>query len=217
MRLLLELGQLAGASLSQFADVVQKDRLLRGVEVRGVLRDLREERIGQQHRGLVLVASRRVAQQGGDIHLQRLGQTVQRAQRRHRLAVLDLGDVGTWHAHTGGELPLREVAHVTQVAHSAGYLETAFFLRRRATLGHQGNRWNRLGLFREYRLLATPAHIGHRAILRQRAVYALKYLTLIDDMSLDRCSADGRHHGCHIVCCGRLPERGAVRLTSDKR
>jgi hypothetical protein len=38
-----------------------------------------------------------------------------------------------------------------------------------------------------------------------------------DDLWLGRGDGDWCHSSCHIVCCGRLPERAPQRVTSDKR
>ena len=116
---------LGGASPSrgQFTDMVQEDRPLQGVELRGVSRNLGEERVGHQNGRLVAVAGGGVAQQGGDIHLESLGETIERGKGRDCLAILDLRDVGPWHVHACGKLALREVAHVAQIANGSGHLE----------------------------------------------------------------------------------------------
>ena len=102
--------------------MVQEDRALQIVELRGVHGDLGEEGIGHEDRGLVAMARVGVSQEGGDVDLKGTGEAVERGEGRHGLAVLDLRDVGAGDTHAGGELPLREVAHVAQIANGGGYL-----------------------------------------------------------------------------------------------
>ena len=75
-----------------------------------------------------------VAEQGGDIDLQGAGEAIERGQGRHGLAVLDLGDVGARDAHARGELPLREIADVAEIAHGGGDLKA---VRRAAGCGDE--------------------------------------------------------------------------------
>jgi hypothetical protein len=109
----------------ELANVVEEDRPLQVVELRGVHGDLGEEGVRHQDRGLVAMARVGVAQQGGDVDLKGTGETIERGEGRHGLAVLDLRDVGSGYSHAGCELPLREVAHVAQVANGGGDLEAA--------------------------------------------------------------------------------------------
>ena len=115
---------LGGATTAggELANVIEKDRALQVVELRGVHGDLGEERVGHKDRGLVAMARVGVAQQGGDVDLKGTGEAVERGEGRHGLAILDLRDVGSGDAHAGCELPLREVAHVAQIANGGGYL-----------------------------------------------------------------------------------------------
>jgi len=107
---------------SELANVIKKNGALQVIELRSVHGDLGKERIGHEDRGLVAMARVGVAQQGGDVDLKGLGETIEGGQGRHGLAILDLRDVGAGNAHAGGELPLREVAHVAQIANCGGYL-----------------------------------------------------------------------------------------------
>ena len=120
------LGHSAVAALGELADVVEEDRFLGGGEMRGVLGYLGQEGIVEQNGGLVAVTRGRVAEQGGDIDLQGAGEAIERRERGHCLAVLDLGDVGAWHAHARGELALREIADVAKIAHGGGNLGPGF-------------------------------------------------------------------------------------------
>ena len=61
------------AAGSELANVVEEDGTLQVVELRGVRRDLGEERIGHEDRSLVAMAGIGVAQQGGDVDLKRTG------------------------------------------------------------------------------------------------------------------------------------------------
>jgi hypothetical protein len=106
----------------ELANVVEEDGPLEVVELRGVHGDLGEEGIGHEDRGLVAMARVGVSQECGDVDLKGSGEAIERGQRRHGLAVLDLGYVGAGNAHAGGELPLREIAHVAQIANGRCYL-----------------------------------------------------------------------------------------------
>jgi len=119
----------AASSGGQFADMVEEDGALEFVELRGVGGDLGEEGVGGEDCGLVGVAGVGVAQERGDVHLERAGEAVERGKRRHGLAVLDLRDVGARDAHAGGELALRKIADVAKIAHRGGDLEATLFLR----------------------------------------------------------------------------------------
>jgi len=173
---LADLSGAADAALGQFSNVVEEDRLLRRVQVSGVLGDLGQERVRHQNSGFVLVAGGRVAEQGGDIHLQGAGEAIERGQRRHSLAVLNLGDVGAGNAHACGELPLRQVADVPQVADGRGYLQSAFGARSRLRDERDGG--FDLGLFGQQGLLAAAAAVGRCAELHQFAGFATKYFAL---------------------------------------
>ena len=106
----------------ELANVIEEDGALEVVELRGVHGDLGEEGIGHEDRGLVAMARVGVAQQGGDIDLEGSGKTIERGQRGHGLAVLDLRDVSAGDAHAGCQLTLREIAHVAQIANGCGNL-----------------------------------------------------------------------------------------------
>ncbi len=90
--------------------------------MRGVLGNLGQERIVQEDGGLVAVTGRSVAKQRGDIYLQGTSETVERGEGRHRLAILDLRDIGAWYPHACGELALRQVADVAEIAHGGSDL-----------------------------------------------------------------------------------------------
>src|ERR1700729_4209900 len=61
---------------SEFANVVEEDGALQVVELRGIHRDLGEEGIGHEDRGLVAMARVGVSQKGGDIDLKGPGESV---------------------------------------------------------------------------------------------------------------------------------------------
>ena len=175
----------ATASRGQLANVVEEDGTLQGVELRGVGRDLGEEGIGHENGRLVAVAGVGVAQQSGDVDLESFRQAIERGQRRHGLAVLDLRDVGAGHVHAGGELTLREVAHVAQIANGCRYLKAFAGC---CCLGDE-RQWggSRLGLFDLEAFVAAAAQRVGCAELHQAAMIAAQDLTLFD----------GCHHGCH--------------------
>ena len=113
----------SAAAGGELADVVEEDGTLEGVELGGVSCDLGQERVGHEHGGLVGVAGGGVVQQGRDIHLKGAGEAIERGERGHGLAVLDLGDIGAGNAHAACELTLAEVADVAEIAHGGGDLE----------------------------------------------------------------------------------------------
>jgi len=119
----------AASAGCQLAYVVEEDGTLKSVQLRGVECDLGEEGIGHEDGGLVAVTGVGVAQEGGDIHLEGAGQPVERREGRHGLAVLNLGDIGTGNTHARGELTLREIAHMAQIANGGGDLDATFCRR----------------------------------------------------------------------------------------
>ncbi len=48
-------------------------------------------------------------------------------KRRHRLAILDFGDVGTGYLHTASELALAQIAALAKIAHRARHLKAVIF------------------------------------------------------------------------------------------
>ena len=192
----------AAASGSQFAHVVQEDGPLQGIEMRDVLGDLSQEGVVHQNGGLVAMTVIGVAQQGGDVHLEGAGQPVERRERRHCLAVLDLGDIGARNIHARGELALREIAHMAQIADCGCDLKTAFGC---GLLGDKRDGRNRRrGLFNLKTLVAAAAKRVRCAELHQAAMVTAQDLTLFD----------GRHHGCHSCMLRAGPEQGPQH-TSD--
>ena len=145
----------AATACGELAYVIEEDGALEGVELGGVCGDLGKEGVGHEDGGLVAVAGVGVAQEGRDVHLEGLGQPVERGEGGHGLAVLDLGDVGARHVHARGELTLGEVAHVTEVADSCGDLEATFCDR----LCWDEGEWSRCGFrFLNFEgLAAAPA------------------------------------------------------------
>jgi hypothetical protein len=96
----------AAASGGELANVIEEDGALESVELRGVGRDLGEEGVGHENGRLVAMAGGGVAQQGGDVDLQGPGEAIERGERGHGFAVLDLRDVGAGHVHASGQLTL---------------------------------------------------------------------------------------------------------------
>jgi hypothetical protein len=172
----------------ELANVVEEDRALQIVELRGVQGDLGEEGIGHQDRGLVAMAGVGVAQQGGDVDLKRAGEAIERGEGRHGLAVLDLRDVGAGHSHAGCELTLREVAHMAQVSNGGGDLNAAL-LRYRGRDQSQGS-GSRFGLFDLEAFVAAAAQGVCCPKLHQAAMITTQDLTLFN----------GCHHSCHKLC-----------------
>ena len=160
----------------QLPYMVQEDRPLQRVQLRGVRSDLGQERIRHQHGSLLGVTGVRIAQQCRNIHLQRACETVKRGQRRHRLAILDLRDISARNAHAGGELALAQIADVAQIAHRSRHLNAFFFLARHRDES-QSRRYRR-GLFDLEGSLAASAGEGWGAELHELAVVAAKNFPL---------------------------------------
>jgi len=182
--------------------VVEEDRLLGRVQVSGVAGDLGQEGVAHEDGGFFLMARGRVAEQGGDIDLESAGEAVERGQRRHSLAVLDLRDVGAGNAHARGELALREIPDVTQIAHGGSYLQAAFG-GAGCGLGYERDCGFKLGLLGQQGLLAAAADVGRRAVLHELARLATKDFSFSgrDSLKLLLRHLQGRHHGCHKLCC----------------
>ena len=181
----------AAPSGGQLADVVEEDRALEGVELRGVGRDLGEEGIRHEDGGLVAMAGVGVAQQGRDVDLEGPGETIQGGQGRHGFAVFDLGDVGARHVHPGGELTLREVAHVAQISNGSGYLKSAFG----GWLGGDDGYWGWCG-FRLFDLKRFAAAAAHQLTVRNCTRLQLSQRTT------SRCSTGAIMVAISCVCEG---------------
>ena len=196
--------RLGGATPSrcQFADVIQEDRALQCVELRGVGRDLGEEGIGHENGCLVAMAGGCVAQQGRDVDLKSFREAGERGQGWHGLAVLDLGDIGAGDVHAASELPLRQVADVTQIADGRSYLKTTLLLGLWWDESEWG--WCRFRHLNFEGFAAATAERAGDAELHQTTVVTTQNLTLFD-----RC-----HHGCHKLCVAKGP-RARTQHMSD--
>ena len=159
----------AAASCGEFTNVIEEDGTLQSVQLRGVEGDLGEEGVVHENGGLVAVAGVGVAQKGGDVHLKGAGEAIERGQGRHGLAVLDLRDVGARDVHARGELPLREVADVAEIAHGGCNLDA--FGVGSVRLGDDGDGLN-FGKLWKQRLLALAADVVASAELYELAVLA---------------------------------------------
>ena len=197
----------AAAGLGHLADVIEEDGLLCGGEVGSELGDLGEEGVGGEQIAFGLVALGGIAEQGGDVDLEGAGETVEGAEGRHGFAIFNFGDVGARHVHAGGELALRQVTDPAKIANGVGYLQRLIFgFGGRRLVGDESDGALELGLVGEQGLLAATADVGVGAELYELAVLALEDLAIRrGDGNADRC------RGCfHVVCCGRLPERGTA-------
>ena len=103
----------------------------------------------------------------------------QRRQRRHRLAVLDFGDVGARHLHTAGELALAQIAAFAKITHRARHLQAVIF-------GHSFFRFagelrdEPFRFFDFERFVAASAERVRGAELNQSAAFTPKNLTRLD-------------------------------------
>ncbi len=104
--------------------MVEEDRALQGVQLRGVAARSRPGTDPPSGRSPHRAGASRRRAAGWRCRPEGARKTVERGERRHRFAVLDLGDVGARNVHARGQLALREVAHVTQLAHRSGDLQT---------------------------------------------------------------------------------------------
>src|ERR1700689_1984209 len=115
------------ASHCQVAHLVQEHRALQGIHPCDVRSQLRQKRVAENRRGLFMAAATRIPKQVTDVDFQCSGQTRQRRQRRHRLAVLDFRDVGARHLHAASQLALAQIAALTQITHRARDLQAVVF------------------------------------------------------------------------------------------
>lgn len=183
--------------------MVEEDRTLESIELRGVGCDLSQKRIGHQHDGLVRVARVGVAQQGRHIHVEGLCEAIERGERRHGLCVLDLRNISARHIHAGGELPLREIADVPQFAYGGCYLNSLGGLcecRNKCQWGY-GDRQS-LDL---KTALTAPAFSGLGAKLDELAMVALQNFAFVVH---DLAYSQGGYRSCHKLCIAEaVPER----------
>jgi hypothetical protein len=203
--------RLCGAATpgGELSDVVEEDRTLQRVELRGIRCDLGQERIGHQHGSLVRMTAVGVAQQGRDVDVESSCEAVERRQCGHGLAVLDLRDVGARHVHAGGELALGEVADVAKIADGGCNLDS---LDGFDGWGNKGE-WRRRGgwLLDFQGVLAAAAGCGRGAELHQFAVATFQNFTFCCGVHYLAWS-QGSHHGCHKLCIAEAgPERGPQR------
>lgn len=96
------------------------------VEPREQGRNLGQERVRQDCGDLFLASAAGVAHQLTNIDFESMSQAFKRAEGRNRLAVLNLGNVGTRHLHPTGELALAQVSGTADVAHLRRDLQTGF-------------------------------------------------------------------------------------------
>ena len=75
---------------------------------------------------LLFAAAARIADQLADVDFKGVGQPLERAKGRNRLAVLDLGDVGARHLHAASQLALAEVTRAADLADLTGDLQASF-------------------------------------------------------------------------------------------
>ena len=66
-------------------------------------------------------------EQIANVDLQRRRQPSERRQRWHRLAVLDFGNIGTWHLHATGKLTLTQIAAFAKITHRTRHLKAVIF------------------------------------------------------------------------------------------
>jgi hypothetical protein len=178
--------------------VIEEDGALQLVELRGVHGDLGEERVGHKNRGLVAMARVGVSQKGGDVDLKGFGETIERGQGRHGLAILDLRDIGAGDTHACRKLPLREIAHVAQIANGGGDLQSAFYCYRcRYQCQRSGSRFR---LFDLEAFVAAAAQSVRCSKLHKAAMITTQDLTLFN----------GCHHSCHKLSVAGGPRAGTA-------
>jgi hypothetical protein len=178
--------------------VVEEDGALQVVELRGVHGDLGEEGVGHEDRCLVAMARVGVSQEGGDVDLKGPGETVERGEGRHSLAVLDLRDVGAGYSHARCELALREIAHVAQVSNGSGNLQAAFYSDGWGYECQGSGSW--FGLLDLEAFVAAAAQSVRCPKLHKAAMITTQDLTLFN----------GCHHSCHKLCIAGGPRAGTA-------
>ena len=191
-------GRLGGAAAAggQLANVVEEDRALQGVELRGVRGDLGEERIGHEDRGLVRVAGGGVAQEGGDVDLEGA-----RRGGRARTAWAWPCRSRSWRCRCGARSCVRRAAAARGCGRG----------------GDRGRRWRPGGL------PSAAAGVGTRASgagagsgsstsrhflqRRQMALACAELHRACSGRSAGpHAASDGRrHHGCHKLCVAGGP------------
>src|SRR5271154_3232680 len=115
------------ASHGQVAHLVKEHRALQGIHLCDVRSQLRQKRVAENRRRLFMATATRIPKQMTDVDFQCSGETCQRRQRRHRLAVLDFRDVGARHLHTPSQLTLTQIAALAQITHRARDLQAVIF------------------------------------------------------------------------------------------
>jgi len=88
--------------------------------------DLGQEWIGEDACDFLVANAARIAHQLRDVHTQSQRQALERTQRRDRLAVLDLRNIGSRHLHPAGELTLAQMTSAANLAHLPSHLQTRF-------------------------------------------------------------------------------------------
>lgn len=97
---------------------------MQGLKLRQILRQFRQERIGEDFRHLFVSGAAAVANQLADIDFECACQSLQRTEGRDRFAVLNFGDVGAGNLHAAGQLALTQVTSLPDVLDLRGYPET---------------------------------------------------------------------------------------------
>ena len=136
-----------------------------------------------------------IAYQLADVHFERGGKPFERPQRRDRLAVFNLGNVGAGNLHAAGQLTLAQVAGLANLLHLRRHAKTGVGIAD-GSLADRNHFDVDRGIFHIERPVAPPAHGVAGPELHQKAVFAAQYLALF------RCdeTQSGFRHG-HLYQC----------------
>jgi len=168
----------AAASYGGIAYCALEKRAVHRFQGRQKSGNLGQEWIGKDGCDFLIPKAARIPHQLADIHFEGGGQTGQRTERGNRLAVLDFGDVGAGHLHAAGELALREVARLADIAHLSSDLQPGFRRGHDRGVGYQlqNGMW---GLLHIKRLAALSAKGVGCSVLHEAAEIAAHNLTCL--------------------------------------
>jgi hypothetical protein len=127
----------AAASESCVAHCALKESAVHRVQVRQQDGDLGQEWVGKDGGDFLVAHTPGIPNQLADVNIQSRSQSLQRAECRNCLAVLDLRDIGAGHLHPSGELALAQVPGLADIAHLPGDLQPGFLRGCKGGVGDQ--------------------------------------------------------------------------------
>ena len=170
---------------------------MQGLKLRQILRQFRQERIGEDFRHLFVSGAAAVANQLADIDFECACQSLQRTEGRDRFAVLNFGDVGAGNLHAAGQLALTQVTSLPDVLDLRGYPETRVEIAC-GTLAYRDDFDRGWSFFHVQWLVSSPAHGVAGPELNESAMFAAQYLAL-----LCRSETQSGFRNGHLYQCRR--------------